>query len=52
MMLLPIAVAANALGIYLVRVTPVEVFYRIAYALVFCVSVMLLWQGITGLLRG
>lgn len=52
MVLLPIAVAANALGIYLVRVTPVEVFYRIAYALVFCVSVMLLWQGITGLLRG
>ncbi|HWV54570.1 sulfite exporter TauE/SafE family protein [Pseudorhodoplanes sp.] len=52
MVLLPVAVAANALGIYLVRVTPVEVFYRIAYTLVFCVSVMLLWQGITGLMRG
>ncbi len=52
MMLLPVAVAANALGIYLVRVTPVELFYRIAYTLVFCVSVMLLWQGVSGLMRG
>jgi uncharacterized membrane protein YfcA len=51
-MLLPIAVAANALGIWLVRVTPMETFYRIAYTLVFCVSAMLLWQGMTGLMRG
>ena len=33
-------------------VTPVELFYRIAYTLVFCVSVMLLWQGVSGLMRG
>jgi uncharacterized membrane protein YfcA len=52
LVLLPIAVAANALGIYLVRVTPVETFYKIAYALVFSVSVMLLWQGVSGLMRG
>ena len=52
LVLLPIAVAANALGIWLVRVTPVETFYKIAYTLVFCVSVMLLWQGVTGLMRG
>lgn len=52
MLLLPIAVAANALGIWLVRVTPVETFYKIAYTLVFCVSVLLLWQGIAGLWRG
>jgi len=52
MVLLPIAVASNALGIWLVRITPVELFYRIAYSIVFCVSVMLLWQGVTGLLRG
>lgn len=50
--LLPLAVAANALGIFLVRVTPTELFYRIAYALVFCVSAILLWNGIGGLLRG
>ena len=52
LLLLPLAVAANALGIWLVRVTPMELFYRIAYTLVFCVSVMLLWQGVTGLMRG
>jgi len=52
LVLLPVAVASNALGIWLVRVTPVETFYRIAYALVFCVSVMLLWQGIAGLTGG
>jgi uncharacterized protein len=50
-LLLPLAVLANALGIWLVRVTPTYIFYRIAYTLVFCVSVLLLWQGITGLLR-
>ena len=52
LMLLPLAVAANALGIWLVRVTPTEMFYRIAYTLVFGVSSLLLWQGISGLLRG
>jgi uncharacterized membrane protein YfcA len=52
LVLLPIAVAANALGIWLVRVTPMEMFYRIAYTLVFCVSVLLLWQGVSGLMRG
>ncbi|MGD9922849.1 MAG: sulfite exporter TauE/SafE family protein, partial [Pseudorhodoplanes sp.] len=52
LVLLPLAIAANAMGIWLVRVTPVETFYKIAYTLVFCVSVMLLWQGVTGLMRG
>jgi uncharacterized membrane protein YfcA len=52
LVLLPIAIAANALGIWLVRVTPVETFYKIAYTLVFSVSVMLLWQGVSGLMRG
>lgn len=52
LMLLPLAVLANALGIWLVRVTPTELFYKIAYTLVFCVSSLLLWQGVTGLLRG
>jgi uncharacterized protein len=52
LLLLPLAVLANALGIWLVRVTPVGVFYKIAYTLVFCVSSLLLYQGVTGLLRG
>jgi hypothetical protein len=43
--LLPIAIASNFLGIWLVRVTPVELFYRIAYWLVFVLSLALLWQG-------
>ena len=51
LLLLPIAVAANALGIWLVRVTPVETFYKIAYAIVFLVSTMLLYQGIADLWR-
>ena len=52
-MLLPLAVAApNALGIWLVRVTPMETFYHIAYTLVFSVSALLLWQGLSSLLAG
>jgi uncharacterized membrane protein YfcA len=43
--LLPLAVATNFLGIWLVRITPTAVFYRIAYVLVFMVSLALLWQG-------
>lgn len=51
LMLLPLAVAANALGIWLVRITPTDLFYKIAYALVFGVSLILVWQGAMGLLR-
>jgi uncharacterized protein len=50
--LMPIAIAANFFGIWLVRVTPVELFYRIAYVLVFVLSVALIWQGGTALWRG
>jgi uncharacterized protein len=46
-MLLPVAVATNFLGIWLVRITPTEVFYKIAYVLVAVISTALLWQGIT-----
>jgi uncharacterized membrane protein YfcA len=49
--LLPLAIVANFLGIWLVRVTPQDLFYRIAYFLVFCVSMLLLYQGFTDLLR-
>lgn len=52
LLLLPLAVFANALGIWLVRVTPQNAFYRIAYTIVFCVSSLLLYQGVMGLLRG
>ena len=43
--LLPLAVATNFLGIWLVRVTPTEVFYRVAYWLVLVLSLLLIWQG-------
>jgi uncharacterized protein len=50
-LLLPLAVATNFAGIWLVRVTPVEVFYRIAYWLVLIISIALTWLGAFGLLR-
>ncbi len=52
LVLLPLAIAANFLGIWLVRVTPQDLFYRLAYFLVLCVSLLLLWQGVTSLLWG
>jgi uncharacterized protein len=50
--LLPLAIATNMLGIWLVRVTPTEVFYRIAYWMVLFISGGLLWQGISRALAG
>ena len=43
--LLPLAVAANYFGIWLVRRTPTERFYQIAYLLMLLISLALLWQG-------
>jgi uncharacterized protein len=45
-MLLPLAVATNFLGIWLVRLTPTELFYKLAYILVLLVSLVLIWQGL------
>jgi uncharacterized membrane protein YfcA len=50
LLLLPIAVAANFAGVWLVRRTPTTVFYRIAYTLLLMISVALLWQGVSQLL--
>jgi uncharacterized membrane protein YfcA len=47
--LMPIAVAANFLGIWLVRITPVKLFYDITYVLVFILSLALIWQGASDL---
>ncbi len=49
-LLLPLAVATNFLGIWLVRITPTERFYRIAYVLMFLIAIGLLWQGLRGLI--
>jgi uncharacterized protein len=43
--LVPLAVATNFLGIWLVRITPTRLFYRIAYVLVFLISLALIWMG-------
>jgi uncharacterized protein len=49
--LLPLAVATNFLGIWLVRKTPTEAFYRIAYFLMLFIALALLWQGARGFVR-
>jgi uncharacterized membrane protein YfcA len=46
--LLPLAVCSNFLGIWLVRKTPTEQFYQIAYVLMLLIAVALLWQGARG----
>ena len=49
LLLLPIAILANFAGIWLVRRTPVGLFYSIAYVLLFVISLLLLWQGVAAL---
>ncbi len=49
--LLPLAIATNFLGIWLVHRTPTHRFYQIAYLLMFVISVGLIWQGWEGLGR-
>jgi uncharacterized membrane protein YfcA len=46
LLLLPLAVVTNFLGVWLVRITPTDRFYRIAYVLMFLISISLLWQGV------
>jgi uncharacterized membrane protein YfcA len=48
--LLPFAIATNFLGIWLVRRTPTEVFYKIAYVLMFLISCELVRSGLTAIL--
>ena len=48
LVLAPVAIAGVLLGIYLVRIIVPEVFYKIAYVLVFLLSLKLIWDGVTG----
>ncbi len=52
LVLLPLAIATNALGFWLVRVTPTKIFYRITYIIMFIISVELVREGVGELLRG
>jgi uncharacterized membrane protein YfcA len=45
-MLLPFAIATNFLGIWLVQRTPTELFYKIAYVLMFLISAELTRSGL------
>lgn len=49
--LLPMAIVANFMGIWLVKHTPTNLFYNIAYALLLVISLVLLWQGCSVLWR-
>ncbi len=49
--LLPLAVASNLLGIWLVTKTPTDAFYRIAYLLMLLIAIALLWQGARSFIR-
>jgi uncharacterized membrane protein YfcA len=50
--LLPLAMATNMLGFWLVRVTPQELFYKITMVLMFVISIELVRSGMTDILRG
>ena len=50
--LLPLAIATNMLGFWLVRVTPQEMFYKITMVLMFVISLELVRSGMTDILRG
>jgi uncharacterized membrane protein YfcA len=48
--LVPLAIAANFLGIWLVRVTPTELFYKLSYVLVFVIALGLIHIALTDML--
>ena len=45
LVLLPLAIGTNFFGLWLARRTPAAQFYKIAYVLVFVISIALIWQG-------
>jgi len=50
--LLPLAIATNLLGLWVVRITPQALFYKITMVLMFAISLELMRSGVTGMLRG
>jgi uncharacterized membrane protein YfcA len=51
-LLVPVAIATNFAGFWLVRRTPTQLFYKIAYLLVFVISLELIRSGLTAVIRG
>ena len=52
LVLLPLAMATNMFGFWVVRVTPQEVFYKITMVLMFAISIELVRSGMTDILHG
>jgi uncharacterized membrane protein YfcA len=52
LVLLPLAIATNALGFWLVRVTPTAIFYRVTYIIMFIISVELVRGGVLEMMHG
>ena len=52
LVLLPLAIATNILGFWVVRITPQEVFYKITMVLMVLISIELLRAGAVGIWRG
>jgi uncharacterized protein len=52
LVLLPLAIASNIAGVWLVRRTPAELFYRIVYVLIFLIGLELIRGGVAGIWRG
>ncbi len=50
--LLPLAIATNVAGVWLVRRTPAEAFYKIVYLLIFLIGLQLIYTGASAVLRG
>jgi uncharacterized membrane protein YfcA len=50
--LLPLAIATNFLGVWVVRITPQELFYKITMVLMFLISIELIRAGGVGIWRG
>lgn len=50
--LFPLAIATNFAGVWLVRVTPQETFYKIVYVITFVISLELIRSGVMTILHG
>ena len=50
--LLPLAVVTNVAGVWLVRRTPAEAFYKIIYLLIFLIGLQLIYAGVSRMLGG
>ncbi len=49
--LFPLAIVTNFLGVWLVRVTPQETFYKIVYVITFVISLELIRSGVIAIVR-